>query len=122
MPETCSFMTTALSGRELLVDPQLNKGTAFSETERCTFDLHGLLTLNVRRIADRRALAHRGLSRRIGPKGVIPASVADGSGISPLPDMPFGRRFSLQLRATRFSFTEKDLGSGPDATLPAMVV
>ena len=55
MPETCSFMTTALSGRELLVDPQLNKGTAFSETERCTFDLHGLLTLNVRRIADRRA-------------------------------------------------------------------
>jgi malate dehydrogenase (oxaloacetate-decarboxylating) len=41
------FVTTALSGYELLADPQLNKGTAFSETERETFDLHGLLPPNV---------------------------------------------------------------------------
>src|ERR1700748_2114386 len=41
------FANTALSGYELLADPQFNKGTAFSETERETFDLHGLLPPNV---------------------------------------------------------------------------
>jgi malate dehydrogenase (oxaloacetate-decarboxylating) len=44
---TSAFVTTALNGYELLADPQLNKGTAFSETERETFDLHGLLPPNV---------------------------------------------------------------------------
>jgi malate dehydrogenase (oxaloacetate-decarboxylating) len=44
---TTAFATTALSGYELLADPQFNKGTAFSETERETFDLHGLLPPNV---------------------------------------------------------------------------
>jgi malate dehydrogenase (oxaloacetate-decarboxylating) len=34
---------TALSGYELLNDPLLNKGTAFSDAERDEFDLHGLL-------------------------------------------------------------------------------
>jgi malate dehydrogenase (oxaloacetate-decarboxylating) len=34
---------TALSGYELLNDPLLNKGTAFTETERDEFELHGLL-------------------------------------------------------------------------------
>jgi malate dehydrogenase (oxaloacetate-decarboxylating) len=34
---------TTLSGYELLNDPLLNKGTAFSEAERDEFDLHGLL-------------------------------------------------------------------------------
>jgi malate dehydrogenase (oxaloacetate-decarboxylating) len=44
MPDTtATFVTTALSGYELLTDPQLNKGTAFSEAERDAFDLHGLL-------------------------------------------------------------------------------
>ncbi|WP_407169455.1 NAD-dependent malic enzyme [Bradyrhizobium sp. ORS 111] len=48
MPEsTGDFATTALSGYELLADPQLNKGTAFSEAEREAFDLHGLLPPNV---------------------------------------------------------------------------
>lgn len=41
------FITTALSGYELLADPQLNKGTAFSEAERDAFDLQGLLPPNV---------------------------------------------------------------------------
>ncbi len=36
-------IATALSGYELLNDPLLNKGTAFSEAERDEFDLHGLL-------------------------------------------------------------------------------
>src|SRR5215813_2073635 len=44
---TAAFATTALSGYELLADPQLNKGTAFSESEREAFDLHGLLPPNV---------------------------------------------------------------------------
>jgi len=44
---TGDFATTALSGYELLADPQLNKGTAFSEAEREAFDLHGLLPPNV---------------------------------------------------------------------------
>jgi malate dehydrogenase (oxaloacetate-decarboxylating) len=34
---------SALSGYELLNDPLLNKGTAFTEAERDAFDLHGLL-------------------------------------------------------------------------------
>jgi malate dehydrogenase (oxaloacetate-decarboxylating) len=45
-----AFLTTSRSGYELLADPQLNKGTAFSETERDTFDLHGLLPPNVSRL------------------------------------------------------------------------
>lgn len=44
---TEAFVTTALGGYELLADPQLNKGTAFSEAERETFDLHGLLPPNI---------------------------------------------------------------------------
>src|SRR6201996_4677342 len=48
MSETTSaFVTTTLSGYELLADPQLNKGTAFSEAERDALDLHGLLPPNV---------------------------------------------------------------------------
>ena len=44
---TAAVATTALSGYELLADPQLNKGTAFSEAERDLFDLHGLLPPSV---------------------------------------------------------------------------
>src|SRR5579862_1106750 len=38
---------TALSGYELLNDPLLNKGTAFTEQERDEFELHGLLPPHV---------------------------------------------------------------------------
>ena len=38
---------TALSGYELLNDPLLNKGTAFTEAEREEFELHGLLPPHV---------------------------------------------------------------------------
>ena len=36
-------LVTPLTGWELLADPLLNKGTAFTETERDAFGLHGLL-------------------------------------------------------------------------------
>jgi malate dehydrogenase (oxaloacetate-decarboxylating) len=64
--KTPQFVATALSGYELLNDPLLNKGTAFTEDERDTFDLHGLLPPHVaeldyqvkRRLDAFRALGH----------------------------------------------------------------
>jgi malate dehydrogenase (oxaloacetate-decarboxylating) len=43
MQDRSRAIETALSGYELLNDPLLNKGTAFSDTERDEFELHGLL-------------------------------------------------------------------------------
>lgn len=63
-----AFATTALSGYELLADPQLNKGTAFSEAEREAFDLHGLLPPNVATLDEqvsRRLQALRGFETDI---------------------------------------------------------
>jgi malate dehydrogenase (oxaloacetate-decarboxylating) len=57
-------LQTALSGYELLNDPLLNKGTAFSEVERDEFDLFGLLPPHVATLdsqAERRIEAFRGL-------------------------------------------------------------
>src|ERR1700693_4463364 len=42
-----SFIETRLYGYELLNDPLLNKGTAFTEQERDAFELHGLLPPNI---------------------------------------------------------------------------
>jgi malate dehydrogenase (oxaloacetate-decarboxylating) len=59
---------TALSGYELLNDPLLNKGTAFTEAERDAFELHGLLPPHVAELdyqVKRRLAAFRGLSRDI---------------------------------------------------------
>src|SRR4051794_18989035 len=40
-------VTTALTGVELLNDPLLNKGTAFTDAERDAFELHGILPPNI---------------------------------------------------------------------------
>src|SRR5271156_1531878 len=59
-----AFAETARSGYELLADPVLNKGTAFTESERDTFDLHGLLPPHVAELdyqVKRRLDAFRGL-------------------------------------------------------------
>jgi malate dehydrogenase (oxaloacetate-decarboxylating) len=59
---------TALSGYELLNDPLLNKGTAFTEDERNAFDLQGLLPPHVAELdyqVMRRLDAFRGLGSDI---------------------------------------------------------
>jgi malate dehydrogenase (oxaloacetate-decarboxylating) len=58
------YVETALSGYELLNDPVLNKGTAFTEDERDAFGLHGLLPPHVAELdyqVMRRLDAFRGL-------------------------------------------------------------
>jgi malate dehydrogenase (oxaloacetate-decarboxylating) len=65
---TLQYVETALSGYELLNDPLLNKGTAFTEPEREAFDLHGLLPPHVAELdyqVKRRLDAFRGLGSDI---------------------------------------------------------
>jgi malate dehydrogenase (oxaloacetate-decarboxylating) len=62
--DTLHRVETSLSGYELLNDPLLNKGTAFTEAERDEFDLHGLLPPHVSQLdsqVKRRLDAFRGL-------------------------------------------------------------
>jgi len=66
--KTPQYVATALSGYELLNDPLLNKGTAFTEDERDTFDLHGLLPPHVAELdyqVKRRLDAFRALGQDI---------------------------------------------------------
>jgi malate dehydrogenase (oxaloacetate-decarboxylating) len=63
-----AVVETALSGYELLNNPVLNKGTAFTDEEREEFDLHGLLPPHVAELdyqVMRRLDAFRGLGRDI---------------------------------------------------------
>jgi malate dehydrogenase (oxaloacetate-decarboxylating) len=59
-----NVIRTRLSGFDLLLNPRLNKGTAFTEEERDAFGLHGLLPPHVGSLEDQRerrkfALDHR---------------------------------------------------------------
>jgi len=45
---------TSLSGAELLMNPRLNKGTAFTDAERDDFELHGLLPPTISSLAEQR--------------------------------------------------------------------
>ena len=66
--QSLQTVATALSGYELLNDPLLNKGTAFTEAERDEFDLHGLLPPHVAELdyqVKRRHDAFRGLGTDI---------------------------------------------------------
>jgi malate dehydrogenase (oxaloacetate-decarboxylating) len=60
---------TRLHGIELLSNSRLNKGTAFSEEERDTFCLHGLLPPHIGTLEDQRARRKRVLDSRPTPFG-----------------------------------------------------
>jgi malate dehydrogenase (oxaloacetate-decarboxylating) len=66
-PANDAVVQTRLSGFDLLLNPRLNKGTAFTEAERDIFALHGLLPPHVGTLEDQRerrkmALDHRDTS------------------------------------------------------------
>ena len=72
-----AFRRDELRGYELLNDPLLNKGTAFSEQEREIFGLHGLLPPNVASLdeqvgppAARRCASCRAISRYVFLRGL----------------------------------------------------
>jgi malate dehydrogenase (oxaloacetate-decarboxylating) len=58
-------MKTNLTGPNLLSNSRLNKGTAFSESERDTFALHGLLPTHVSTLEYQRTRRWKGLSNLI---------------------------------------------------------
>jgi len=75
--QSLQTVRTALSGYELLNDPLLNKGTAFTEAERDAFELHGLLPPHVATLdyqVQRRLDAFRKLEA--GDPSALPAFAA----------------------------------------------
>ena len=59
-----SVLRTRLHGTDLLLNPRLNKGTAFTAEERDTFALHGLLPPHMGTLEDQRARRMRVLAGR----------------------------------------------------------
>jgi malate dehydrogenase (oxaloacetate-decarboxylating) len=53
---------TKLTGYDLLNNPRLNKGTAFTKEERDVFALHGLLPPHVGTLKEQEDRRHRGLA------------------------------------------------------------
>jgi malate dehydrogenase (oxaloacetate-decarboxylating) len=68
-PAQGTAVQTQLSGIDLLMSPRLNKGTAFTEEERDTFALHGLLPPHVGTLDDQRERRKMALEHRDSPFG-----------------------------------------------------
>ena len=58
-PADTTVIRTHLSGYDLLLHPEFNKGTAFTEEERDAFALHGLLPPHIGTLEDQRARRKR---------------------------------------------------------------
>jgi malate dehydrogenase (oxaloacetate-decarboxylating) len=56
-------MKINLTGYDLLIHPRLNKGTAFTDSERDAFGLHGLLPPHVGTLEDQRKRRRKGLDQ-----------------------------------------------------------
>jgi malate dehydrogenase (oxaloacetate-decarboxylating) len=63
-PTDNSVVRTSLTGYDLLLNPRLNKGTAFTDEERDEFALHGLLPPHVGTLEDQRERRKRALDNR----------------------------------------------------------
>src|SRR5713226_9048071 len=85
-----SFIETHLFGYELLNDPLLNKGTAFTEEERDAFELHGLLPPRVAT-----------LDAQVSPPPAGAASIAERSFALHFPARAAGHQRGPALRAAR---------------------
>jgi malate dehydrogenase (oxaloacetate-decarboxylating) len=59
-----SILTTDRSGKDLMSDPVLNKGTAFTEEERTEFGLHGLLPPVVETLEQQCVRAYEAYNRK----------------------------------------------------------
>jgi malate dehydrogenase (oxaloacetate-decarboxylating) len=64
-----TVVRTRLSGYDVLLDPRLNKGTAFTEEERDAFGLHGLLPPHVGSLEDQLVRRKKALDNRDTPFG-----------------------------------------------------
>ncbi|WP_420238519.1 NAD-dependent malic enzyme [Telmatobacter bradus] len=64
---TQSAIRTTLSGADLLLNPRLNKGTAFTNEERDLFDLHGMLPPHVGTLENQRERRKIALAAREAP-------------------------------------------------------
>ena len=64
-----NVLRTRLSGVDLLLNPRLNKGTAFTEEERDSFALHGLLPPHIGTLEDQRERRKLALDHRDTPFG-----------------------------------------------------
>ncbi|MGB8767989.1 MAG: NAD-dependent malic enzyme [Candidatus Korobacteraceae bacterium] len=68
-PETGPAMKTRLSGYDLLNNPRLNKGTAFTDEERDTFKLHGMLPPHVGTLDEQMQRRKKALAAQVSSFG-----------------------------------------------------